>query len=175
MTDTEKLKITGMRAALLAAKLHGGTGERWQLVPKEPTEEMGLAGCKSSGWPNDVYRAMLAAAPSSSLPPSDAQVRETFDAWTDAEYTPHRISIPLAGETVESIAKIVAEHILAHRHSRLVDEWDAGATAMREACAAELDRVGNAQQIYCENIEDGLITDYYAANIRSLPLPARPK
>ena len=41
----------------------GQIPEGWQLVPKEPTIEMKIAGDAATWWCADKYRAMLAAAP----------------------------------------------------------------------------------------------------------------
>ncbi len=61
----------------------GGVPAGWKLVPVEPTELMSVAGWidKEEVYPDDIYRAMLAAAPPP--PAGDAGAEPVGEKWRD--------------------------------------------------------------------------------------------
>ena len=84
---------------------------QWQLVPKEPTEVMRLAGVEAgvaskTGWCPVAYRAMLANAPQ----PPVAQVDERKTVWMPDYYAS---SVDLPDGAKWAVRHCRGEHIVA--------------------------------------------------------------
>lgn len=50
----------------------------WQAVPRQPTEEMDLAGRATGGWPPKVWAAMLNAAPTNQADTQETDIERYF-------------------------------------------------------------------------------------------------